>query len=1049
MNESIKIIAEIANTHEGNINYVIKLMKMVSECKCDIIKYQIYSADELVVKDHSKYIHFKKQSFTASDWDKIILKTLKYYDKENIFIDVFGDIGVKIALKYNLGGIKIHSSDINNIKLIDKICSYKGEILLGVGGTNIKEIKYILNYINKNTTLVKSKVTIMHGYQSYPTKVDDTNLLRIKYFKELFPEYTYGISDHLSGDTLLSLVVPNLCQMENIKYVEKHVTIDRKSKGVDYYSSLSPKKLRTFVNLSRNINKTLGQQSSLLSEDEFTYRNNVKKSWVARKSLNEKAKVNLDDFQMCRVENSPNNLEIEKYIGKYLRVSISRGNKLTKLHFRKPKVIACVIARTESKRLKNKALKKICGEEAIVHLLKRLIIAKKKRYINTIVLCTTNHKSDDRLTKLFESHKINIIRGDTENVLSRLITACNIYSDHEIALRITGDDILVDPEYINKTINTHLEQNNEYTDAKCLPSGTEVEVFDCETLKFIYKYAYDSTATEYLTYYITRNRGLFKTGGLTLNDNQCYSDIRLTIDTEQDFRRVRTLLEYFKKANNLYTYTIKDILKYINKIEIKEPENSKTKELKINNTLNLKQYCHKCKVTVYITNYNYGQYLDTAIQSVLNQTLKEVELIIIDDGSQDNSLLTIEKYYNHPNVQVILQKNKGLNKSNNVALKKATGKYIIRLDADDILQSNALEIMSGILDKNDKIQMIFPDYFTIDQNGKILSCEMRNDFSKEVKVYDEPAHGACSMVRTNILKKLKGYTESYKCQDGYELWLKITKKYKVDNINLPLFYYRKHGDNLTRNIDNILLTRSRIIQQHTGNNNNFNICIIPLRKNDTPLALKKINGKYLINYTIDQALQCENINKVILTTDCSLLIKKVRAKYGENILYRKRPKPLSEINVPTGKVIVDVIKNIKFTTEINFLTTLNYEYPCRKVFLIQQSIDAINLFNVNSSISVKKNNNNIYFNAGEGLTSFSKNTHLRKERDYFYEETGGVHSIRYSEMNNIENNECLPRTQIIFDDQSCFKITSSLDIKICQLILEKTPAKEFVTEALP
>jgi spore coat polysaccharide biosynthesis protein SpsF (cytidylyltransferase family)/sialic acid synthase SpsE/glycosyltransferase involved in cell wall biosynthesis len=1041
VNKSIKIIAEIANTHEGNINYITKLMKMVHGCKCDIIKYQIYSADELVVKKHSKYKHFKNQSFTTRDWDKIIFETLKHYDKDNIFIDVFGDIGVKIALKHDLGGIKIHSSDINNIKLIDNICNYKGEILLGVGGTNVKEIKYILNYINKHTTVVKNKVTIMHGYQSYPTKVDDTNLLRLKYFKELFPEYTYGISDHLSGDTLLSLVVPNVCQMENIKYVEKHVTIDRKLRGVDYYSSLSPKKLRTFVNLSKNINKAFGKQNSLLSEDELKYRNNVKKSWVARKSLSEKTKINLDDFQMCRVENSPNTLDIEKYIGKYLRVKISKGSKLSKLNFRKPKVLACIIARTESKRLKNKALRKICGEEAIIHLLKRLFIAKKNRYINTIVLCTTNHKSDDKLSKLFESHKIKVIRGDSENVLSRLITATNIYSNHEIALRITGDDILVDPEYINKTINTHLEQNNEYTDAKCLPSGTEVEVFDCETLKFIYKYANDSTATEYLTYYITRNKGLFKIGGLTLYDNQCYSDIRLTIDTEQDFKRVKNILEYFKKANNLYSYTIEDILKYTNNIEKNTPKNCVTKGLNINDSLNLKQFCHTCKVTVYITNYNYGQYLDAAIQSVLNQTLKDIELIIIDDGSKDNSISVIEKYYNHPNIKVILQKNKGLNKSNNVALREATGKYIIRLDADDILQLNALEIMSSILDNDDKIQLLFPDYYTINQKGKILSCEMRNDFTKEVKVFDQPAHGACTMIRTKTLTSIKGYSELFKCQDGYELWLKITKKYCVDNVNLPLFYYRQHEENLTKNIDNILWTRSKIVQKYTDKHKNFNVGIIPLRKKDTNLALKKVNGKYLISFTIDQALNCVNINKVILTTDCSTLIKKVKDIYKNKILYRERHKILSEANVPIKKVIDDVISNIKINKKIDIISILNYEYPFRKVYLIEQSINAINLFKVNSSLSVKKNNNNIYFNAGVGLTCFSKNTHLRKERDYFYEETGGVHSIKLSEMNKTNEIQCLPRTQIIFDDQSCFKITCSLDIKICQLILKQTTAK--------
>ena len=91
-------------------------------------------------------------------------------------------------------------------------------------------------------------------------------------------------------------------------------------------------------------------------------------------------------------------------------------------------------------------------------------------------------------------------------------------------------------------------------------------------------------------------------------------------------------------------------------------------------------------ISVYITNYNYGKYLEQSIKSVLNQTTKDFELIIIDDGSTDNSLEIIKKFENKPQIKFIKQKNKGLNVSNNIALKLSKGKYIIRLDADDWLE---------------------------------------------------------------------------------------------------------------------------------------------------------------------------------------------------------------------------------------------------------------------------------------------------------------------------------------------------------------------------
>ena len=135
-------------------------------------------------------------------------------------------------------------------------------------------------------------------------------------------------------------------------------------------------------------------------------------------------------------------------------------------------------------------------------------------------------------------------------------------------------------------------------------------------------------------------------------------------------------------------------------------------------------------VTVYITNHNYGKYINKAIQSVLNQSLKNFELIIIDDGSKDNSKKIIEKYNENKKITSIFQKNKGLIVSNNLALRLAKGKYILRLDADDWLDPHALEIMSNILERNPKIGLVFPDYHEVDRGGKILRSIRRHNFKR-------------------------------------------------------------------------------------------------------------------------------------------------------------------------------------------------------------------------------------------------------------------------------------------------------------------------------
>lgn len=133
-------------------------------------------------------------------------------------------------------------------------------------------------------------------------------------------------------------------------------------------------------------------------------------------------------------------------------------------------------------------------------------------------------------------------------------------------------------------------------------------------------------------------------------------------------------------------------------------------------------------ITVYITNYNYDKYLEQAIKSVLNQKKVAFELLIIDDGSTDDSHKILEQYRSHPLITIIYQKNKGLNVTNNIALRLARGKYIMRLDADDYLEEDALYLLSKELDDDDKLGLIFPDYYIVDSGGERVERHHRHDF---------------------------------------------------------------------------------------------------------------------------------------------------------------------------------------------------------------------------------------------------------------------------------------------------------------------------------
>ena len=222
-------------------------------------------------------------------------------------------------------------------------------------------------------------------------------------------------------------------------------------------------------------------------------------------------------------------LDLSFLKNKKLVTNLEKNEILKKKHFVN-KVIIIVVARVESKRLPNKALLKINNQSLIEHLLIRLNKNKKNKQL---LLCTTKRMADNQLIKICKKNNIKFFRGSIENVLDRIINGIKKYQ-HNIMVRITGDDILIDTDYMDIAINHLIENNLDYVDHKDLPSGTETEIFDRETLTFIHRTANDLTGTEYLTNYIKNNKIIFKTDTAPVLKKHA-SNLRLTIDTKKDF----------------------------------------------------------------------------------------------------------------------------------------------------------------------------------------------------------------------------------------------------------------------------------------------------------------------------------------------------------------------------------------------------------------------------------------------------------------------------------------------------------------------------------
>jgi len=200
--------------------------------------------------------------------------------------------------------------------------------------------------------------------------------------------------------------------------------------------------------------------------------------------------------------------------------------------------------------------------------------------------------------------------------------------------------------------------------------------------------------------------------------------------------------------------------------------------------------------------YNDEKYLEEAILSILNQTYRGFEFIIINDGSTDSSQMIIEKYVELDNrIVFVNQKNIGLTKSLNRAIGLSKGKYIARMDSDDISLNTRFEKQVDFLEKNQKYALVGTNIIKIDTQGKELEVNKTQyshmDIVKTFKIRNCIAHGSV-MVNKELLQDNFLYDETFLYAQDYKLWASIAKKYQVKNLEEPLYKLRLHSESISK-----------------------------------------------------------------------------------------------------------------------------------------------------------------------------------------------------------------------------------------------------------
>jgi len=208
-------------------------------------------------------------------------------------------------------------------------------------------------------------------------------------------------------------------------------------------------------------------------------------------------------------------------------------------------------------------------------------------------------------------------------------------------------------------------------------------------------------------------------------------------------------------------------------------------------------------VSVIISCFNHENYIQACIESVVRQTYPNIELIVFDDGSSDNSPVILKSLGEKHGFIFQAQENAGLSATLNKALGIAKGKYISPLGSDDILMLDKIEKQVDFLEQHDDISMLGGNILRIDEKG-LITPKQRFTAYREVDfdgVFLDLKSGPSTpttMIRADVLREIGGYNPKNNLEDLY-LWLKVTHSgHKIAILNDVLAYYRIHGTNTTK-----------------------------------------------------------------------------------------------------------------------------------------------------------------------------------------------------------------------------------------------------------
>lgn len=274
------LLAEMACSHDGSIDRAIQMVNDAADAGFNGVQFQLFTTKNILTPRHKFYEKVRGLEIQYAEWGRIF--EIARRRELDIFVNPLS-FDALVELKWlGLDALKIHSADLSNPMMIDALAEFGVPISVAVGGSSLSEIGFALELLLSRGA---SNLLLMHGFQGYPTTVDDANLSCIPYLFETFG-FNVGYQDHIDGDDEFGLILPAIASSMGAVLLEKHITDNRTRRGTDFESALDPNSQARFVRLIKDAHKARGSyDKNNLSSAESEYRKTFKKSLVASRNI--------------------------------------------------------------------------------------------------------------------------------------------------------------------------------------------------------------------------------------------------------------------------------------------------------------------------------------------------------------------------------------------------------------------------------------------------------------------------------------------------------------------------------------------------------------------------------------------------------------------------------------------------------------------------------------------------------------------------------------------------------------------------------------------